>query len=314
MTYAYANSVEAGYHTGLSGKSLEELKKLGVQHIASIPYGFMREPNSEVVRFAGTSAYTESDESMIDLAQKARARGIKIMLKPQIWISHHSWPGNVNFESDQSWSRWFQSYEDWIVHYAIVSELTEVNLFCIGTEFAQATLKKPEAWQNLIGRIRQVYHGPLVYASNWGKEIEGITFWNSLDYIGLDNYYPVRRDLNDSPEKIEAAFHDQKKRLHQIVERYKKPLLFTEAGYMAIDGAGMGSQEKQHRGYNEEVQRMLYEGLIKAYWNEPWFAGFYWWKWFSDPRDRGKKADEFSIHGRKAEAVLKYWYQKKSER
>jgi hypothetical protein len=48
---------------------------------------------------------------------------------------------------------------------------------------------------------------------------------------------------------------------------------------------------------------------METYWKEPWFAGMYWWKWFSDPSDRGRNADPHSPHGRLAETVLRRWYQ-----
>src|SRR3972149_3348136 len=159
----------------------------------------MRSNHPARIEYTDHNAFTESDESMIALSMYAKARAMKVMMKPQIWIAYDSWPGNINFPNQESWNQWHESYENWILHYAILSELAQVDLFCIGTELVQATLQNPSRWRQTVQRIRQIYHGPLVYAANYGKEFEQLTFWDSLDYMGLDNYYPIRRSADADP-------------------------------------------------------------------------------------------------------------------
>ncbi|HEY4490526.1 MAG TPA: hypothetical protein VI958_00950, partial [Acidobacteriota bacterium] len=305
MTYAYTNSYDSGYATKKSKQSLSDLKQIGVQWIAAVPYGFMRDHDSPRIFSAGHNIFTESDESMVALAQYAEESGLKIMVKPQIWIDHESWPGRVQFDQESGWREWFNNYEKWILHYAILSELINADLFCIGTELVQATINHPDRWRQLISRIRKVYHGPLVYAANYGREFEQIEFWDALDYIGLDNYYPVRSSLRDGEAEIRSAFQKQKALLKSIATRYDKPLIFTEVGYMANEGAGMGSQENQFKKYDETMQALCYTLALESYWGEPWFYGMYWWKWFSDPGDSGKEADRHSPRGRPAELIVK---------
>jgi hypothetical protein len=184
------------------------------------------------------------------------------------------------------------------------------DLFCIGTELVETTLQHPSQWRNIIAKIREVYSGPIVYAANWGKEFEEITFWDALDYIGLDNYYPVRESPQDGVDVIRAGFAGQKKKLSTIANRWQKPILFTEIGYMANEGAGMGSQESDFTKYDEKAQAECYKAALETYWNEPWFAGMYWWKWFSNPDDQGRNADEHSPHGRLAGKIISEQYAK----
>ena len=311
MSYAYENGYSEGYATKKSARSLDLLKKIGVEWIASIPYGFMRSNDSPEVRTAGHSIFTESDESLFALAADARSRGIRVMVKPQLWISHSAWPGMVDFQDEKSWEQWFQSYENWILHYAIIAELSDADLFCIGTELVKTTTKHPARWRKLIARIRQVYHGPITYAANYGQEFEQMQFWDALDYMGLDNYYSVRSSPDQGMTTMQQGFLDQKERVRAVVMRWNKPLLFTEIGYNANPGAGMGSREEDIEGYDEAMQAACYRMAIETYWNEPWFYGMYWWKWFSNPEDRGAKADRHSPHGRQAEKVLAEWYLKK---
>lgn len=314
VSYAYENSYSAGYATRSSQLSLDMLQKDGVRWIASIPYGFQRSPDSTTIGHPGHSIFSESDESLFALATFARARGMKVMLKPQLWVSHNSWTGMIDFKDEASWSLWFQNYENWIVHYAIVAELSGADLFCIGTELVITTLKHPERWRKIITRVREVYHGPLVYAANYGQEFEKIQFWNALDYIGLDNYYAVRSSTAGGEKEMRAAFLDQKERIAKIEEQWNRPLIFTEIGYHANTAAGMGSQEEQIDDYDETMQSLCYRLAFETYWNEPWFYGMYWWKWFSNPEDRGKDADPHSPHGRLAEKVMSEWYHRPVER
>ena len=76
------------------------------------------------------------------------------------------------------------------------------------------------------------------------------------------------------------------------------------------EAAGMGSREDQYTKYDEKMQAECYKLALETYWNEPWFAGMYWWKWFSNPDDSGIDADAHSPHGRKAGRILAEWYKK----
>jgi hypothetical protein len=163
----------------------------------------------------------------------------------------------------------------------------------------------------MIAHLRQVYHGPLVYAANYGKEFEGITFWDSLDYIGLDNYYPVRTSTDQGVDVMKAAFQQQREKLKAIALHYGRPLIFTEIGYMANEAAGMGPAEGEYSTYNEQLQAQCYRLALETYWDQPWFYGMYWWKWFSDVSDRGQSADRHSPHGRAAEKVVTEWYKRR---
>ena len=312
ISYSYWNSYDAGYATKKSQESLDKLDQIGVKAVASIPYGFMRANNAIDIRYPGHHIAGENDESLWALAEDAKSRNMHVMLKPQIWISHSSWPGNIKFESTEEWNLWIDNYEKWIVHYAIIAELTGADLFCIGTELVQATLSNPVRWRNLIEKVRKVYGGPLTYAANWGREFEGIEFWDALDYIGLDNYYPVRQSEKDGMPEMKLGFARQKEEVQTRAFRYCRPILFTEIGYMANNKAGMGMKEFEAdpSDYDEEAQQAAYRLALETYWEEPWFAGMYWWKWFSEPNDSGRSADEHSPHGRKAQSTLSEWYRK----
>ena len=51
-------------------------------------------------------------------------------------------------------------------------------------------LNRPKFWNELILKIKKLYKGKLTYAANW-DEYKRIHFWNVLDYIGVDAYFPL---------------------------------------------------------------------------------------------------------------------------
>src|SRR5580693_6148350 len=70
-----------GYSPAAAVGMLDQLRTDGVNAIALVPYGFCgkREP---VIRFGGGWESAESIEAVTALAHQ---RGIKVMLKPQLW-------------------------------------------------------------------------------------------------------------------------------------------------------------------------------------------------------------------------------------
>ena len=55
----------------------------------------------------------------------------------------------------------------------------------------------------------------------------------------------------------------------------------------------------------------LYEALFETFWDEPWFAGGFCWKWFHDHgRTISEENNRFTPQGKPAEEVMKTWYGK----
>jgi len=198
------------------------------------------------------------------LAAEARRLGLKVLLKPHVWRVSPD-----HLQTEQLRRIWFDEYSRFLDHYARLASKIHADLFCIGVEFGPLT-KDEAAWRSLISRVREIYKGPLVYAANFGEEFERISFWDQLDYIGLDNYYPLPDDYSTSEmmQKIEA-----------VHRKLNKPVLFTEAGYSAAEGARRTpwADETQNK-LSLDEQARCYEALLNAFYQKPWFYGVYWWK------------------------------------
>ena len=247
-----------GYASEVAREMLLALPQFKVDAVALIPYDFGRGGGR---RNPGSM---ESEAGMAALAALAHNRKMRVMLKP-----HIRKPGEQELATEEARRRWFEEYTKVITHYAEFARFIHADLFCVGTEFAWLT-RREAAWRAVIAEIRKVYPGPLTYASNWGEEFERIGFWDALDYIGVDNYYPLGEgyDASAMVARIEA-----------VQKRFGKPVLFTEAGYSSTPGAARKPYHDELRGtVSLDEQEKCYEALLKAFYNKPWFAGMYWWK------------------------------------
>ena len=208
-----------GYGGPRAIEILRELPKYGVNAIALVPYGMTRK-GMRGIRFGGM----ERDDDILRIAQQAHALGMHVMLKPQIWIPG-GFTGDLDFPTAEERDEWFASYREFIIHHAELAVKIKADIFCVGTEMSKLT-RHESNWRKLIAEIRKLYKGALTYAAVQGPEFETLTFWDALDYIGLNNYYPLPEDLSTAAivAKVEA-----------VQRKFKKPVIFPEAGFASLE-------------------------------------------------------------------------------
>lgn len=274
-----------------SARMLDEFRTYGVDSIALIPYG-AGTPDGGEIRFDPRRASPARYEA---LGHLARARNMRILLKPQIWAG--GFPGNIDVPDPEKRRQWFASYSAFIEEWARIASRMHADLFCAGTEFVKMSRHEAE-WRAIIARVRAIYKGPVVYAATQGEEFESLRFWDALDYIGLDNYYPLPDDLDTSAliAKVET-----------VRKRFGKPVVLTEAGFASVEKPNREPWSEPRRKISLEDQARCYEALFRAFYGKPWFHGFYWWKISAD--GRGGPEDRSLTPWRKpAMEVVRRWY------
>ena len=297
-----------GYGSALAHQSLQRLQDLNSNAIALVPYSYMRDPNipSHIPIVEGPGM--ENDESTVFSHYHAKELGMNTLLKPQIWLGR-SWPGDVSFDSEEKWETFFDYYGRWMIHYALLAEMHEMDMLCIGVEFVKATIAQPERWIKLIQSIRAVYSGPITYAANWGEEFEQLSFWEELDYIGLNCYYPLGDKEKVSKKELNKAFKSVIKKAEGISKASNRPLLLTEIGFRSIEGPWMNPHaQAEGRAFNEEHQEWCYETVFQTISDKDWIRGIYWWKWPSYLDYRGRENTGFTPNRKKAEAIVQAYF------
>lgn len=291
-----------------------DVKAVNADWIAVIPYGFTRLGEAGV-NYSGKDWQWWGErivgvETTIDSAHRA---GIHVMLKPQIYVPG-GWTGGLDYNTEAEWVKWEHDYENYLLPFIEIAELKKVELVCIGTEFKIGVVKREAFWRNLIKKVREKYHGKLVYAANW-DEYPVVPFWDALDYIGVNAYFPLVQKVTPSVSDLLTAWKPYFDAIKKFQSIHNKPIIFTEYGYLSVDGCAFNSWEIEKRigsvAINEEAQANALDGLFSAFWNEPWWIGGFLWKWFPEGEGHEGYIDkDYTPQGKKAEVILKKWYGK----
>ncbi len=274
---------------------VDALAAYGVNAVALVPYGFERRGDPQVHLMSRGS--WENDEGVRELSRLAHARGMKVMLKPGVWV-RGGYGGDLEFDSPAERARWFATYGVLLEHYARLATEIHADVLCIGGEFSKLS-PFDAAWRRLITRTRELYPGPLVYAANFGNEFEHLAFWDELDFIGLQEYYPLPDDLSTDAlvSKVEA-----------VQRKFQRPVIFTEAGFPSHPRANREPWKDPEPGNVAlDAQVHGYEAVFRAFYKQPWFEGVYWWDVRTDGRG-GPQDSSLTLWGKPAIQVIKRWY------
>jgi len=307
----------------IDASALEPLVSLGVNAISQTPFAFMRDPRQPELGFGGLEGagarkdskgggggwWGERDEGVRFLTRAARAHEIATLLKPHVWL-HGSWPGDVEMSSEADWQSWFASYREFLLGWARFAAAEGIEGLCLGTELDK-TLVREREWRALIAEVRALYPGLLTYAANW-THFEAVPFWDALDAIGVNAYFPLSAAARPTVEELVAAWQPIRAQLAELARRVDRPIVFTEIGYHPSEGALARPWEWDvgSAALEPACQANGYEAALRVFLDEPWFGGLFWWKWHANgPRTRrGNPANTFSPQGQPAEEVLKRAY------
>lgn len=292
----------------LKNSTFDELKANHINSISLIPYAFVNVDDASVHYNNKRQWWGERTEGIIASNQIAHDYKMTVMLKPHLWINHNFYTGNLDFSTDAEWKKWEANYEKYILDFAQLAQKENIELFCFGTELGNSVAKRPEYWLQLIQKIKKIYFGKLTYAANW-DDFDKVPFWNELDYIGIDAYFPLSdaktpavTDLNDSWKQYIIKME----KLHTTTN---KKILFTEFGYRNSDQAAKEPWTENQIIINNLAQANGYESLFQTLTQKAWFAGGYAWKWYADAYHKEQRNSvDYTPQEKPALEIIKKWY------
>jgi hypothetical protein len=295
------------YSNPQSDHSLTSLRATGASWVSLLVTGFQD-------TFRSTAIYsnesTPSDEDLAHAIATAHRLGLKVMLKPHVDLSNDPahWRGDIGFEREADWAAWFDSYRQFLYHYAELAQANGVEQFCVGCELSGTSVRETD-WRETIAGVRARFTGPVVYASNHSGEEVSIRWWDAVDYIGVDAYYSLTEKDNPTVVELKAAWTPHLNRLASLATTWHKPILLTEIGYRSIDGTNRYPADWWTTGtLDPQEQADCYEAALQSLWHQPWFAGMFWWTWTTDPSVGGPCNTDFTPYDKPAEDLLRTWY------
>lgn len=322
FTYGY-DGFHNAYRSEEGKKSQELLYQTGVNWVCLAVVLNQDTPISTDIQF--DLRRTPTDRDITAMVTKAHENGVKVCLKPMVNCKDGTWRARIQFpdmgegEEDIYWNRWFRSYSSFMLYYAELAQELGCEMLCIGCEMC-GTEAKETHWRKLISEIRAIYSGKLIYNTNHGHE-DAVKWFDAVDYLGTSAYFPVAKfRTEDTPYEVLVA--EMKANWEHIAQgmqafsaKWGKKVVFIEIGCRSARGCASMPWDFSHRDLpaDQEEQAAFYDSCLSVFGEKDWFGGMFWWDWSTFIYDTEEEATEnvgFNIHLKKAEKVLKGWYQK----
>jgi len=287
-----------------SDASLAKAYNDGCNWIAICIWWFQDNINSTAIG-PDYSLYSATPGSVVHAIQRCHELGMKVMLKPMVDCRDGTWRGQINPSTG-----WFTAYQNFINFWADIAQNNNVELFCVGCEL-ENTVSWSSSWRVVIQNVRTHYSGPLTYAANHGSE-QNVSWWDVLNYIGIDAYYPLTTSNDPNLDELKAAWSSRA----DAIESWRNTnwpgmdIIFTEVGYQSLDGTNQTPWWTDPAGSTIDLQEQAdcYEALLSQCRLRSWWRGAFWWNWETKP-GAGTPADPYwTPQNKPAELILRNHY------
>jgi Glycoside Hydrolase Family 113 len=292
---------EDGYDGPQVEQNLREVRDVGATWVELTPtWSQESRTSNEVVR----TPKTVGDAGLERAITLAHQYGLKVFLKPHIDLPN---PGQDSRNNILPGNReaWFTSYTAFITHYAAMAERLGVEQFAMATELSSLTEDR-SAWLQVIRAVRAQYHGTVLYAA--GRDYARVPFWDALDMIGIDAYWPLSMESTTDVQALQQAWEPYRDELADLAAKYNRQIVFTEAGFTSQEGTTTEPSDwRISDTANQTEQAAGYQSLLATFSDQPWWAGVYWWVWNMLPSTAAEPRD-YSPRGKAAEWVIRGWW------
>ncbi|WP_296383332.1 glycoside hydrolase [Winogradskyella sp.] len=292
-------------------KNVQPVVNVNANYAAIMPFGFVKNlGHPEIVHNTKRQWFGETRAGAKQYIEELRKKNIKVMLKPQIWVWRGEFTGLIEMATEENWKLLEKSYTSFILEYAELAQEVNAEILCIGTELENFIKNRPDYWTGLITKVKSIYKGKLTYAANW-DEFKRTPFWNQLDFIGVDAYFPVSDNKTPTLEDCLKGWKTHKPIVQELALKHNLPVLFTEYGYRSVDYSGKEPwvSSRSMKDVNLDAQVNTTKALYETFWNEEWFAGGFVWKWFHDYDNVGGEDNPmFTPQNKPVENVIKDYY------
>jgi hypothetical protein len=288
-----------GYSTPEAERAMKTLADLGSTAVTLVPTWYMGSPGAN--RIAPDPDKTPTDDSLINSIEWARDNGLRVVIKPHVDVIDESYRGNIQPGNRDAW---YRSYGEFIDHYASLAASHSADLFVVGTELKSMT-PETDRWRAVIQTVRDRFAGPITYAANW-DEVDQVQFWDDLDAIGVDAYYPLASEDDRTPtvKSLKTAWEGVAAQLEARSAQWDRPVILTEVGYPSQIGAAAKPYEVTDQPADQKAQAQAYRATFNVLNGADWLEGISWWSWRADPSPHENMDTDYSPRGKVAQGEL----------
>ncbi len=317
FAHSWERGGELGYGSEASFEALSHLKKQGVDYVSITPFGFMDSLNSPEVLGVHNSSFrfSETDRRVSDVTAQAKQLGMRVMLKPHIWINRGKWRGEIVPKNGQEtvWDSWWDSYREWIMHYAGLAEKLNTESFVIGVEMDSAVKSRPDRLIELARAVRRVYKGHITYSANWNEAVP-LEVWKELSSVSVQFYPPlVLKNQTPTAAVMRKNLNNYLDYWANIANTVSRPLVITEYGFRSGEGAALyphaWPERKSGELPDEALQARLYQIFFEEFSKRDEVRGVFLWKYFTNKNTGEEGPTGFNPRGKPAEKIIRAFYQ-----
>ena len=299
---------ERGYGTDASAAVLDELVRNGINTISITPFGRLWSLSSTEIQLDFEAPYEDNRRAVAEIVQQAHARGLRVILIPHLWVETGGWRGEVDPQSIAGWKAYRESYRRFLLAWAKDAADFGVDALSIGVECVSWSGRYGAYWTDLIDRVRALFPGPLTYSANW-DEVDNVLFWDQLDWIGVNAFYPLAAADNAPYTSYVEGATRAVRGLATLSELHDKPVMLMEIGYTTRENAAvqpwLWPDHMQDVRVDEWEQARALSALMTAVAMEPKLLGFLVWRYYAHLDDVSQEAPwGFSTYGKLADHVL----------
>jgi hypothetical protein len=302
-----------GYGSEAYRRMLREARRMGATWVSITPFGRVADLRPSGVDLTFEAPFPENRSAVERAIEQAHAEGLSVMLVPHLWVEDGAWRAEIDPGDDAAWQRWTAGYQDFVLTWARVAQAARADLFSVGVELRSwVTTTHAPSFLEVIRAVRRVYTGPLTYAANW-DDVEDTVILGELDLIGINAFFPLTDKEGADLPTLLGGGREVAKKVRALAELWDKPVVFTEYGYTTRRDPALRPWEWPEHLSNvvidERAQADAYRALLAPMIDEPWFAGAFVWRTYSDPDDVSQEAEwGFNPRGKEAELVLRDAY------
>ncbi|RLB55199.1 MAG: hypothetical protein DRJ42_06890 [Deltaproteobacteria bacterium] len=298
-----------GYGTPYSAVLLDELDAMETSWVSITPFGRLWSLDDTVILMDFEAPYPDNRDAVRRMVDQAHARGMRAMVIPHLWVETTGWRGEIDPGSPEGWEAYQASYRSFVMSWARDAALAGADAFSIGVECKSWSGRFGAFWRSLITEVRSVFPGLLTYSANW-DEAEDVLFWDQLDLIGINAFYPLADHNAATFAEYVAGAAAVVPRVEELATVLDMPVLFVEVGYTTRRDAAvepwLWPDDMDGVVVDEHEQARALDALFRAFIPKRWFAGFFVWRYYANLDDVSQEAIwGFSPHGKTAEEVLR---------
>lgn len=301
---------DIGYGSAAYARQVDACARMGATWVSLTPFGRIGDLSGRGVDPTFETPYDVNFPRILTAIRMAHARGLKVLVVPQLWVESGDWRGDLDPGTDEGWAEWASSYQAFIVAWAKVAEAGGAEMFSAGVELRSwVTGGHAPSFADVLAAVRRSYRGLLTYSANWDDVVDTV-IWGDVDAIGLNAFYPLADHDGASYEELLAGGGRVRAKVEALSSAWGKPVLFTEIGYTTRRNPAVRPWEwpdkMKHIPVDEGAQASAYRALLAPLLDVPVFAGFFVWRVYSDPDDVSQEAEwGFSPEGKLAELVMR---------